>query len=55
VTRGQLPQIAGLVGLNGGGTAAAVPRREKNNTVTQSIRDILVIFRGTRPTTRYQN
>jgi len=25
VTRGQLPQRAGLLGLNGGGTAAAVP------------------------------
>jgi len=25
VTRGQLPQRAGLPGLNGGGTAAAVP------------------------------
>ena len=27
VTRGQLPQRAGLLGLNGGGTAAAVPPR----------------------------
>jgi len=25
VTRGQLPQRAGSLGLNGGGTAAAVP------------------------------
>jgi len=25
VTRGQLPQRAGLLGLNGGGAAAAVP------------------------------
>jgi len=27
VTRGQLPQRAGSLGLNGGGTAAAVPPR----------------------------
>jgi len=29
VTRGQLPQRAGLPGLNGGGAAAAVERRGK--------------------------
>jgi len=28
VTRGQLPERAGLPGLNGGGTAAAVPPTE---------------------------
>jgi len=27
VTRGQLPQRAGSLGLNGGGTAAAVPQK----------------------------
>jgi len=27
VTRGRLPQSAGSLGLNGGGTAAAVPRQ----------------------------
>jgi len=27
MTRGQLPQRTGLLGLNGGGTAAAVPSR----------------------------
>jgi len=37
VTRGQLPQRAGLPGLNGGGAAAAVPpilndRKSKKNT-----------------------
>jgi len=31
VTRGWLPQRAGLPSLNGGGTAAAVPRTEKGN------------------------
>jgi len=29
VTRGQLPQRAGLPGLNGGGAAAAVPPAKK--------------------------
>jgi len=32
VTRGWLPQRAGLPGLNGGGAAAAVPQRNTQNT-----------------------
>jgi len=31
VTRGRLPQRAGLPGLNGGETAATVPQREQEN------------------------
>jgi len=30
VTRGQLPQRAGSLGLNGGGTATAVPAEQLN-------------------------
>jgi len=33
VTRGRLPQRAGLPSLNGGGTAAAVPQAECNLTL----------------------
>jgi len=33
VTRGQLPQRAGLPGLNGGGAAAAVPPREGDKVI----------------------
>jgi len=34
VTRGQLPQRAGLLGLNGGGAAAAVPPSAVNTRPT---------------------
>jgi len=36
VTRGQLPQRAGLPGLNGGGTAAAVPPHFRSNYVNNN-------------------
>jgi len=35
VTRGQLPQRAGSLGLNGGGTAAAVPPIRPETSVIQ--------------------
>jgi len=44
VTRGQLPQRAGLPGLNGGGAAAAVPPRVSVVTVDfqATFKDVLV-------------
>jgi len=36
VTRGQLPQSAGSLGLNGGGTAAAVPPVSQNTDQMQT-------------------
>jgi len=38
VTRGQLPQRAGSLGLNGGGTAAVVPPHKKTNKYTSLAR-----------------
>jgi len=35
VTRGQLPQRAGSLGLNGGGTAAAVPPKDERQIVVE--------------------
>jgi len=32
VTRGRLPQLAGLPGLNGSGAAAAVPLQDTNDS-----------------------
>jgi len=36
VTRGQLPQRAGLPGLNGGGAATAVPQQTNNEDISLS-------------------
>jgi len=37
VTRGQLPQRAGSLGLNGGGTAAAVPPTDVTDHSTKTL------------------
>jgi len=56
VTRGQLPQRAGSLGLNGGGAAAAVPPSATSQTVSVNctprgvtryqFHDIMQIFGG---------
>jgi len=43
VTRGQLPQRAGLPGLNGGGAAAAVPPRKMRLTRWLAVTVILAM------------
>jgi len=45
VTKGQLPQRAGSLGLNGGGTAAAVPPRQSVNNSTRTLTYVVLHLR----------
>jgi len=51
VTRGQLPQRAGSLGLNGGGTAAAVPPSQtKLKSVKELKKESLKLDSSRKPT-----
>jgi len=47
VTRGQLPQRAGSLGLNGGGTAAAVPPLGDAGVIDTRPKNELVVGQNT--------